>query len=91
MSFDLYEAYRRGGDIVRRLLNQFFFAKVLVGQDNVQVEFTEPVGALYSLAAVQFAADPKQEGAQYLRHCAPSLFSVTRWPSSNAAILAPSA
>ena len=83
LASNLHQAYRRGNATVRRLLNQFFFAKVLVGTETVQVEFRPPVEALYRYALARADKGSESDGAQYLRRCAPSLFSASFAKSSN--------
>ncbi len=60
LAVNLHDAYQRGGPQVRRLLNQFFFKRVLVGSGDVQVELSEPVEALYRYALTR-AKTPKTQ------------------------------
>ena len=90
LATNLHAAYKAGGPMVRRLLNQFFFARVLVGVDKIEVELTEHGKALYRYAVVQLLAEPDtnttDSAANYLRRRAPSLFCRQ---SSNKKSLAP--
>lgn len=90
LATNLYEAYRQGDPQVRRLLNQFFFEKVLVGREEIQVEFSRPAKALYRYALGQVSDTPEQQRAQYLRRCAPTLFApALSRRSSNMNLVAP--
>jgi DNA invertase Pin-like site-specific DNA recombinase len=86
---NLFEAYSQGGPTVRRLLNQFFFSKVLVGTDRVEVEFSDPALALYRFALSQASEPVRRKGAQYLRQSAPSQFTDLSFLSSNVDRLVP--
>ena len=50
---DCQAAYRQATDLVRRLMNQAFFVRLLVDDNGVRGELAEPFATLVSLVAVQ--------------------------------------
>jgi site-specific DNA recombinase len=91
LATNLHQLYLASGGLARRRLNQFFFSKVLVGPDHVQVQLSEPAGALYEYAATQAGDAPLPDAGLYLRRGFERPTSVPYDRSSKMTVLAPPA